>query len=105
MARSGSLGQSDSASATEARPSIRISGEDPQRVSWLAIKALRLANAEAPRLFVRGGQLARVLRDEDEREVIQTLTKDGLLHELTDAALFERYDARSKGWKIGGPCG
>ncbi len=99
----GTAHQDEAGASPKARPSIHVSGEDPRVVAQLAIKALRVANTPKPRLFVRGGQLARVLHDEDGRPVIQTLTKDGLLHELTDAATFERYDARSKKWKVGGP--
>jgi len=87
----------------ETRPTIRVTGADPRDVATLALSALATANTLDPQLFVRGGQLARVLHDEDGRPLIQALTKDGLLHELTDAAIWARYDARSKGWKIGGP--
>lgn len=51
-----------------------------------AAYALVEYNADEPTIFVRGGALARVVRDEDGAPTIQQLNAGALLHTLGDAA-------------------
>jgi hypothetical protein len=95
--------QAEAAEPAPERPTIRISGRDPRDVAEEAIFELRKANLPQPQLFVRGGELTRTLRTESGRPTIGTISKDDLFYTLCRTAQWERYDARSKDWKISSP--
>jgi hypothetical protein len=88
---------------TSERPVIRISGRDPRDVGEQAIIELLKANLPQPRLFVRGGTLTRTLRTEAGRPTIGAISKDDLFYTLCHTAQWERWDARSKDWKVSSP--
>lgn len=83
----------------EPRSVIDVTEAELRDTGVSAIAALEKVNRIDPRLFVRGGELTRVITDEQGQSLIQALTKDGLLHELADAVQFIKYDARTKATK------
>lgn len=70
-----------------ARPKIQTNGRHHRDISSDAYQALLQAN-EPPMVFVRGGQLARIITDENGRPAAGSIDADSLNHILDRAADF-----------------
>jgi hypothetical protein len=66
-------------------PSIQVNDRPLRDMTADALAALEAAN-EPPSLFVRGGALTRVRRDEQDRPLIETMEEDHMRGMLTRAA-------------------
>lgn len=78
------------------RPQILVTGVPLRDVTAEALDALREAN-DPPEIFVRGGRLCRVCRDERGRPVIEPLKESTLCHRLARVADFLKVASADEG--------
>jgi DNA primase len=76
-------------------PVIKVNNRQLRDTTVEAVAALHTAN-DPPELFVRMGELARVVVDENDTPSIKSLDESGLRHYLTAAADFVKKDKKSK---------
>lgn len=77
------------------RPTIQLNGSQTRVQIAAAAQAVAARNVP-PRLFVRGSNVVRISRDDVGVAYAEVVPKDAYVSVLSDAADFERYDARSK---------
>ena len=75
-------------------PVIKVNNRQLRDTTAEAVAALHAAN-NPPELFVRMGELARVVVDEDDKPSIKSLDEPGLRHYLTAAADFMKQGKES----------
>lgn len=80
-------------------PTIQTNGRNPKHISEDAYQALLAANDPAT-VFVRAGELTRIVADENDRPTAKTITADSLTFVLHRAANFftRRYNKSQRDW-------
>jgi len=86
----------------EARRNIYITDRRLRDITELSLYALLDAN-DPPLVFVRGGQLCRVIRDEHGNPVIRVLDKHGVKHVLERVAEYWKFTAKGNQVAISPP--
>jgi hypothetical protein len=80
-------------------PDVNAKEEDLTVIGPQVWRAVQAANAIAPRLFQRSGELARIGQDDESHPMIQTLTPARLRHELTRVVHFVK-PVKNVGWVV-----
>src|SRR5438105_3924916 len=71
-------------------PRITVTGRQMRQITRDALKALEAANRSNPVLFIRSGQISRLIEDEKHRPMVQALTEPALRGKLARVATFQK---------------